>query len=194
MAPPEITTTATLNPPQIQIINPNSPSQEPLHPTTLFLAGPTNVPWRADFLAHLERHLSTTTTTATTPIRLTIYDPTQPLWDATWVQDYHDAGAGARFRAQLDWELARQDAASAVVLFFDARSEAPVSLLELGLACGRGGGGGRAIVGCERAYGKRGNVQAVCARYGLPLVEEGGVEALASRVASAVGEGTIERG
>lgn len=190
MASPETTTTTTLNTPQIQIINPNSPSQEPLHPTTLFLAGPTNVPWRTDFLDHLERHLTTTTTT---PVRLTIYDPTQPLWDATWVQDYHDAAAGARFRAQLDWELARQDAASAVVLFFDARCEAPVSLLELGLACGRGGGGGRALVGCDRAYSKRGNVQAVCAQYGLPLVEEGGVEALAGRVAAAVREGTIGR-
>lgn len=172
--------------PQIQVITPNSPSQNPLHATTIFLAGPTDVPWRADFLARLRQHLSekippnASDTTAATPRGLTIYDPFQPDWDATWREDY---AGDPRFRAQVDWELDRQDAAAAVAVFFDARSRAPVSLLELGL-CARSG---RALVACQHAFWKRGNVQAVCERYGVPL--EDTLEGLVARVATTALEG-----
>lgn len=168
------------NPPQIQVITPNTPDQTPLHAKTIFLAGPTSVPWRADFLTLLTTHMQTaapTTTTTTSTAGLTVYDPTQPLWDGTWAEDY---AVDARFRQQVDWELDAQESASLVVVFLDQRSQAPVSLIELGL-CARSG---RAVVGCERGFWRRGNVQAVCARYGVPLEET--LEGLVARVATVV--------
>lgn len=110
---------------------------------------------------------------------MTIIDPTQPLWDSTWVQDYSNAD-DPRFRTQLDWELDHQISADLIVAYFVAGEQAPVSLLELGMALGQslgqGGGEGtrrnkRVLVGCEEGYCKRGNVQAVCAKYGVSLTE-----------------------
>lgn len=68
------------------------------------------------------------------------------------------------------------DAATVVVVYFDERSKAPVSLLELGLVARSG----RAVVGCQRGFWKRGNVQAVCQRLGVPLEED--MDGLVKRV------------
>lgn len=60
-----------------------------------------------------------------------------------------------------------------MVFYFVAGQQAPVSLLELGLVLGQytGTSKRKVLVGCEDGYCKRGNVQAVCARYGVPLTE-----------------------
>lgn len=72
------------------------------------------------------------------------------------------------------------DAATVVVVYFDERSKAPVSLLELGLVARSG----RVVVGCQRQFWKRGNVQAVCARLGVPLEED--LKGLVKRVVERV--------
>ncbi|KAI3401374.1 hypothetical protein diail_11458 [Diaporthe ilicicola] len=153
--------------PALQVITPNDPEQQPLYPTrSVFLAGPTEVPWRAGFIAALKERLISTSTT--------IFDPFQPRWDKTWKED---VDLDPRFKAQVEWELASQDRATVVALFFHADSKAPVSLLELGL-CARSG---KAVVGCDPGYWKRGNVQAVCRRYGVPLADSmGGLVAIAA--------------
>jgi hypothetical protein len=58
---------------------------------------------------------------------------------------------------------------------------APVSLLELGL-CARVPG--KAVVFCPKGYWKRGNVQIVCNKFGLELVEnhDGLKEAIMKRL------------
>lgn len=144
--------------PVFQVITPNDQEQQPHYPTrSIFLAGPTEIPWRPGFLASLKQRL-------TAPTNITVFDPFQPRWDSTWKED---VDKDPRFAAQVDWELAAQDKATAVAVFFHADSKAPVSLLELGL-CARSG---KAVVGCEPGYWKRGNVQAVCRRYGVPLAD-----------------------
>lgn len=163
-------------PPQIQIITPNSPAQSPLHPTTIFLAGPTEVSWREDFIALLEQHLQDAPISPTLS-GITMYDPFQPDWDGTWKEDY---ALDPRFKAQTDWELDRQESADLVVVFFDERSKAPVSLLEFGL-CARSG---RAVAGCQKGFWRRGHVQGVCQRYGVPLADD--LEALVVKVATAL--------
>ncbi|KKY31937.1 hypothetical protein UCDDA912_g08069 [Diaporthe ampelina] len=150
-----------------QIITPSDPEQQPIYPTrSIFLAGPTEISWREDFIAALRQRLTATS--------LTIFDPFQPRWDSTWREDVDE---DPRFAAQVGWELAAQDRATAVAVFFHADSRAPVSLLELGL-CARSG---KAVVGCEPGYWKRGNVQAVCRRYGVPLADSlGGLADIAA--------------
>lgn len=73
------------------------------------------------------------------------------------------------------------DSATVVVVYFDERSKAPVSLLELGLVARSG----RVVVGCQPGFWKRGNVQAVCARLGVPLEED--MEGLVMRLAEHLG-------
>lgn len=143
--------------PVAQVITPNDPDQQPRYPTrSIFLAGPTDFNWREGFVTALKQHL--------TALNITIFDPFQPKWDSTWKEDLD---ADPRFAAQVDWELAHQDKATTVAVFFHADSQAPVSLLELGL-CARSG---KAVVGCEPGYWKRGNVLAVCRRYEVPLAD-----------------------
>ncbi|KAF6803287.1 hypothetical protein CSOJ01_10988 [Colletotrichum sojae] len=127
-------------------------------PTTksIFLAGTTKSPWRESL------------TTSISHLPVTIFNPFRPDWDASWREDLSDA----RFRDQVDWELEMQERADVVVVYFEAGTEGHVSLLELGL-CVRDG---RALVACEEGYKKRGNVQAVCERFGVKMV--GGFEEL----------------
>lgn len=54
-----------------------------------------------------------------------------------------------------------------IVFYFHPSTEAPISLLEFGLAARTK----KSIVVCPEGYKKRGNVQIVCERYGLKLVE-----------------------
>jgi len=67
----------------------------------------------------------------------------------------------------VTWELDMQEAADVVVVYFHPDTQAPVSLLELGLRTPRQ----KALVVCPPGYWKRGNVQVVCQRYGIRLLE-----------------------
>ncbi len=134
-----------------------APARPPItHPTTLFLAGTTtasagNPDWRATLSATL----------ADLPV--TIFNPLRPDWDSSWREDV----SFAPFREQVEWELDMQDRAALVVVYFGAGTDAPISLLELGL-CARSG---RAVVVCHRGYRKRGNVEIVCRRLGVEVVD-----------------------
>ncbi|GAP89444.1 hypothetical protein SAMD00023353_4000850 [Rosellinia necatrix] len=135
-----------------------APSREPPRhgAKKIFLAGSTSARDEPDWRERLIESL------ADQP--LTIYNPLRLDWDATWHEDISDA----RYREQVEWELEMQELADVVVVYFHPATQAPVSLLELGL-CARGG---RAIVACPRGYWKRGNVEILCLRYGIEMVED----------------------
>lgn len=56
--------------------------------------------------------------------------------------------------------------ADVIVLFFQAGTMSPISLLELGMHAQSG----KLLVCCPEGYWRRGNVQVVCHRSGVPLV------------------------
>lgn len=58
------------------------------------------------------------------------------------------------------------EAADVIALHFDADNPAPISLLELGLFARSG----RIIVACPEGFYRRGNVQVVCQRFEIELV------------------------
>lgn len=91
----------------------------------------------------------------------TVLNPRRADWDVTWGNDLDDP----RFAAQVAWELEGLERADAIVCWLPAGSQAPISLLELGLHAR----GGRLVVGCPVGFHRRGNVRAVCARFGIPL-------------------------
>ncbi|KAM5341559.1 hypothetical protein ACJ41O_014590 [Fusarium nematophilum] len=131
------------------IMAPNRPTPDDSKNTSIFLAGTTtttSTDWRETLTQALASH----------PV--TIFNPQRDDWDSTWKEDFSDK----RWAEQVWWELDMQEAADIVVFFFHGATDAPVSLLELGL----GVRSGRAIVCALEGYSKRGNVEAVCRRFG----------------------------
>lgn len=133
---------------------PGRPAPDLISRKAIFLAGTTSPTGEPDWRQTLTRALLN--------LPITIYNPKRDDWDSTWREDFSDD----RWAEQVQWELEMQDKADVVVVFFHGVSPAPISLLELGL-CVRSG---RAIVCSLEGYSKRGNVEAVCRRYGARLV------------------------
>jgi hypothetical protein len=90
-----------------------------------------------------------------------ILNPRRADWDSTWRQE----AADPQFFEQVSWELDMLEAADVVVMYLAPGTRSPVSLLELGL-CARSG---KLRVCCPPGYWRRGNVEVVCLRYGIPL-------------------------
>ncbi|KAL6803339.1 hypothetical protein GGI42DRAFT_324306 [Trichoderma sp. SZMC 28013] len=157
-----------------------APGRPALHLASLpsvFLAGTTSDTGEADWRQTLTNALSR--------LSITIFNPYRPDWDATWREDVSDN----RWVEQVHWELEMQDKADIVVVFFHGVSLAPISMLELGM-CIRFG---KAIVCAMPDYPKRGNVEAVCQRYGARFVsserelEDAVTERLKSMIAARFG-------
>jgi hypothetical protein len=135
-----------------------APSEEaPRRLKSIFLAGTTNKVDLSDWRETLSASLS--------ELPVTIYNPYRPDWDSSWTEDINFIP----FREQVQWELEKQDKADIIVIYFHPATQAPVSLLELGI-CARVPG--KAIVVCPEGYWKRGNVQIVCERYGVEMVDD----------------------
>jgi hypothetical protein len=108
-----------------------------------------------------------------------ILNPRRDEWDATWAQSIDNPP----FREQVEWELAGLERAAVVALYFAPATKAPITLLEFGL-CARDG---RAVVCCPAGDWRRGNVEVVCRRYGVPLL--GSLAELAAEVRRRLGAG-----
>ncbi len=103
-----------------------------------------------------------TLTDAIEHIDVLVLNPRRDDWDSSWKQDISDA----RFAKQVNWELDALGSVDLIVVYFDPKGQAPVTLLELGLHADA-----NLIVCCPPGYWKRGNVQVLCQRKGIPLVD-----------------------
>jgi hypothetical protein len=122
--------------------------------TSIFLAGITTSTEGPDWRQAL--------TDALINYPVTIFNPNRPDWDSTWREDFSDK----RWAEQVSWELDMQEAADMLVFMFHRATEAPISLMELGLAVRT-----KPVIVCaHHEYRKRGNVDAVCRRYGIKLL------------------------
>jgi nucleoside 2-deoxyribosyltransferase len=86
---------------------------------------------------------------------VTILNPRRKDWDSTWPQDPNFKP----FREQVEWELAGLDAADIVFFYFDPKTKAPISLMELGLMLGKGK---KVIVCCPKEFWRCANVEITC--------------------------------
>lgn len=91
-----------------------------------------------------------------------IFNPLRDQWDSTWSQE----ADFQPFREQVEWELDGLDHADLILVYFDPNTKSPISLLELGLYVER-----PIIVGCPKGFYRRGNVQIVCERYHITMVD-----------------------
>lgn len=99
-----------------------------------------------------------------------ILNPRRPDWDSSWEQRIDHP----LFHEQVNWELEGLEKADLIVYYFAPKSQAPVTMLELGLYAQSG----KAVVCCPDGFWRKGNVDIVCERYQIPQVEnlEGLVE------------------
>lgn len=79
---------------------------------------------------------------------------------------------------ELDqWRLDLMESATVIGIWIDSQGPNEDAMLELGLAATTG----KLIVGCPRRSGQRALVEPICTRYGIPLVEDVKVFAIALR-------------
>jgi Nucleoside 2-deoxyribosyltransferase like len=135
--------------------------------TVVFLAGSIEMGAASDWQAALTLRL---------PLGVVVLNPRRDAWDASWRQSIDEP----RFRAQVEWELDGLERADVIAMWFAPETRAPITLLELGLHAR----GGKLIVGCPDGYWRKGNVEVVCARFGLSLA--GGWEAFVADVQRAL--------
>ena len=88
-----------------------------------------------------------------------IFNPRRDDWDSSWKQSIDDP----QFREQVEWELDALERADVIVMYFDPGSKSPISLLELGLFARSG----KMVVCCPQGFWRKGNVDIVCAKYGI---------------------------
>ena len=96
--------------------------------------------------------------------QITILNPRRDEWDSSWAQTIDNPP----FREQVEWELEAQERCDLIAMYFAPETKAPITLLELGLFARSG----KIVVACPEGYWRKGNVEVVCARYGIPLFSD----------------------
>jgi hypothetical protein len=121
---------------------------------SVFLAGSIEMGLAEPWQSRLEQALA--------DLDVVVLNPRRDEWDDTWEQRLHND----QFRQQVEWELSAQEQADVIAMYFAPATKAPITLLELGLFARSS----KLIVCCPDGYWRKGNVEVVCARYGVPLV------------------------
>ena len=120
----------------------------------IFLAGSiemgTAEPWQENFVQEFQDY------------DVTFLNPRRTDWDSSWVQEK----SNPEFSEQVNWELDALNFADYVVFYFDKNTKSPITLMELGLYAHK-----KCIVCCPTGFYRKGNVDIVCARYKIPVVE-----------------------
>jgi len=127
---------------------------------SIFLAGSIEMGKAIDWQSALALELA--------DLPITILNPRRGDWDGSWKQDI----SNKQFKEQVDWEMDHLNKADVIALYFQPETMSPISLLELGMyASATGIAGKKLVVCCPEGFWRRGNVQIVCHRYGVDLVE-----------------------
>ncbi|MNK29930.1 hypothetical protein D3C87_483350 [compost metagenome] len=135
----------TINPPQVISAS----------DVSLFLAGTIDMGnaenWQQKFIdrANVEKMLD----------NVIVFNPRRASWDHSWTQSIENA----QFNEQVNWELDAMEKVDVILLFLDANSKSPISIMELGLFADSG----KLMVCCEDGFWKKGNVDIVCKRKGI---------------------------
>ena len=94
---------------------------------------------------------------------VTFLNPRRDDWDSSWIQDI----SNLQFNQQVTWELDGLAACDYAVFYFDPNTKSPITLMELGLMAASG----KIIVCCPKGFWRKGNVDIVCDRNNILVVE-----------------------
>lgn len=129
----------------------------PVPGKTIFLAGSIDmgeaVEWQRQLITEL------------TDTEGLVLNPRRDDWDSFAEQRITDP----YFSEQVNWELDGINAADIVLIYFAPDSKAPISLMELGICASHPGK--RVVVCCPEGFYRRGNIEIVCARAGILVLD-----------------------
>lgn len=94
---------------------------------------------------------------------ITVFNPRRDNWDSSWEQSIHNLN----FKDQVTWEIKHIEKCDIVIFYIQGNTLSPITLLEIGLCCGRN----NVIICCEKEFWRKGNVEVVADIYGMTLVE-----------------------
>lgn len=135
-----------------QVKAPNNPNVE----VRLFLAGSIEMGAAEDWQATVVEAFKDVS-------NVVILNPRRADWDSSWVQSIDNP----QFFEQVTWELDAMDRADKIGLYLAPGTKSPISLLELGLHAESS----KTVVCCPDGFWRKGNVEIVCQRYGLPFTD-----------------------
>lgn len=138
------------------IANPPQPTPDVEGYRRVFLAGSIDMGEAEDWQAKI--------VDAVKDFKLIISNPRRKDWDPNWEQSIENR----KFKEQVDWELDNLEAADKIVMVLAKGSMSPISLLEFGLFAKRD----KLVVYCPNGFWRKGNIDIVCERYGIPQVQE----------------------
>lgn len=126
--------------------------------TSVFLAGSIEMGKAEDWQTKLTDYLKKETSNSTI-----ILNPRRDDWDSSWTQSIKNK----QFKEQVTWELDAQERCDWIFMYFDKETQSPITLMELGLFYKK-----PMVVCCPEGFWKKGNIEVVCERYTIPLVED----------------------
>ena len=129
-------------------------SQEGLHPK-VFLAGSIEMGKAVEW--------QTVATETLKPYVGTVLNPRREDWDASWEQTVKNP----QFKEQVNWELDGLDKADFILVHFDPKTKSPITFGEFSAHYKRG----NIFVSCPKGWWRRGNLEVMCDRAGIPLYE-----------------------
>jgi hypothetical protein len=140
-----------------KVIKPRSEDQRsPSGNQRLFLAGSIDNGTAEDWQRVVEAQIS--------DLPVTVYNPRRDDWNPNLRQDISEP----EFAYQVNWELDNIEAADVLFFYFSPGGPAPITLMELGTAAKSA----KVIVCCPDGYWRKGNVQVLCHRHGIPLYDD----------------------
>jgi hypothetical protein len=93
---------------------------------------------------------------------ITFLNPRRDDWDSNWKQE----ASNPQFHEQVTWELDALEFSELIIFYFDPNTKSPITLMELGLFAASE----KVIVCCPDGFWRKGNVEIVCQRNNIPMV------------------------
>ncbi len=94
-----------------------------------------------------------------------VLNPRREDWDSSWEQSI----TNPYFREQVKWELNAMTEADVIAMYFDPTTKSPITLMELGFWAGKDPK--KLVVCCPEGFWRKGNVDILCAKYGVRQVK-----------------------
>jgi hypothetical protein len=135
-----------------------APNYVPKGTYKIFLAGSIEMGKAIDWQTEIVKSLSKSDIG-----NVTFLNPRRDSWDSSWIQDI----SNPQFNEQVTWELDGLDSCDLIILYLAPGTMSPISLLELGLHAKDN----KMIVCCPKGFWRKGNVQMICDRFDIPLVD-----------------------
>ncbi|WP_343632136.1 nucleoside 2-deoxyribosyltransferase domain-containing protein [Fluviicola sp.] len=138
------------------ILKPTSDLSQAENRFKIFLAGSIEMGKAENWQEKLEKELQSLG-------EICVLNPRRDDWDTGWKQEM----TNVPFYEQVNWELNGLEAADLIVCYFSPETQSPVTMLELGLFARSG----KLVVCCPDGFWRKGNIDIVCEKYAIPMVE-----------------------